>query len=314
MNSLKYLLTFCLLTLVPMKILGQDYTWWNIEHDWELGDPHWSHYIRTNPANMGPNALPVPAVYKARLDSMIQYELRFDQFSHPEDQTSDLAAIVYIPIAEGKAAIKITALREWYHMSEKIRDERRARDFDPKGSISGDVNFEFKYQILRNQKGKPDLSFHAGLKTASGGDFRNARFTDSPAYNFALSVGNTHNNKNHFIQQIEWNLMLGLYVWQTYVDDSRQNDAPLYGFSLVTRHNNWSWDNSLSGYSGYQGEGEYPEIYGDIPKSDHPLIYKTEISYLNNKWLYKAAFKKGFYSFKYDVYQVSLGYRIKPKA
>ncbi len=312
----KILLLFSLsiLSFHAFAQIDEEYPgWWNDKHLWEEGFPHWSQYIITNPAQMGPNALPIPDVYKARLDSVVQYELRFDQFSHPEDNTFDFAAVLYWPIANGKAALKVTALQEWYDMSHDLRDERRARDWDPKGNTSGDVLFEFKYQLLLDHEKYPDLSFHAGLRTASGGDFHNARFSDAPGYNFALSFGENYQHPERFIEKVEWNLMLGLYVWQTYVSDNRQNDAPLYGFSILTSHKKWTWDNSISGYYGYLDQGEYPIIYGDIPKSDHPLIYKTQLSYLQKKWIYKIAFKKGFYSFKYDVYQMSIGYRIKPK-
>ncbi len=317
MNLLKTALLF--ISTVGISLVGlaqtqpKDFGWWNELHNWEVGDPHWSQYIITNPANMGPNALPIPDVYKARLDSVIQFELRFDQFSHPEDNTLDLAVEIYVPVANGKAALKITALQEWYNMSEKARNDRRARDFDPKGSATGDVLLEFKYQLISNNERYPDMSLHVGLRTASGGHFNNARFTDAPGYNFALSFGKGYHNSDKFFNHIEWNLMLGLYVWQTYAINNRQNDAPLYGLSIISTHQNWIWDNSLSGYYGYLDKGEYPEIYGDINKSDHPLVYKSQLSYLHNKWMYTAAFKKGFDSFKYDVYSLSVGYRLKPK-
>ncbi len=304
-----------LFSLQAFSQIDEEYpAWWNDTHNWTEGSPHWSQYIITNPGNMGPNALPAPDVYKARLDSVGQYEIRFDQFSHPEDNTYDIAATFYWPVANGKAALKVTALQEWYDMSHKVRDERRARDFNPKGNTTGDVLFEFKYQLLIDHTKYPDISFHAGLKTASGGDFHNARFTDAPGYHFALSFGEQYFNENSFLQRVEWNLMLGLYVWQTYTMTNRQNDAPLIGLSVLTTRNNWTWDNSLSGYFGYLDEGQYPEIYGDIEKSDHPLIYKSQLSYNKNKWIYKIAFKKGFLSYKYDVFQLALGYRIESKS
>lgn len=298
-----------------LPTFGQDgnYDWWNEIHGWEAGDPHWSHYIIINPGNMGPNALPVPDVYESRLDSAFQYEVRYDQFSHPGDRTSDIAINFYLPIAKGAAAIRMQLLQEWYDMDDNIRDERRARTTDAKGSTTGDLIFEFKAQILKDHIKFPDLSFHAGLKTASGGDFQNARHTDAPAYNFALSTGKSYKYPGKFIQNIRWNLMLGFYAWQTFITNNRQNDAPLYGFSLALNHANWTFENSLSGYYGYLDEGEYPAIYGDIPKSDHPLVYKSQVSYQWNKWLAKFAFKKGFASFKYDVFQLGFAYRFIPE-
>ncbi|TAE61269.1 MAG: hypothetical protein EAZ89_00720, partial [Bacteroidetes bacterium] len=42
-----------------MALFAQDAAWWSQTVGWD-GVSHWSRYIRTSPAYMGPNALPVP--------------------------------------------------------------------------------------------------------------------------------------------------------------------------------------------------------------------------------------------------------------
>ncbi|MDG2164425.1 MAG: hypothetical protein P8K69_01605, partial [Flavobacteriales bacterium] len=101
--------------------------------------------------------------------------------------------------------------------------------------------------------------FNMGLKTASGSQFRNARYTDSPAYYFDLSY---HLEKS-VNEDLSYDLgvLLGLYVWQTYMVNNRQNDAILAALTFNISYKEYTISNSLRGFKGYLENGDFPLLY-----------------------------------------------------
>ncbi|GIR12280.1 MAG: hypothetical protein CM15mP23_08550 [Cryomorphaceae bacterium] len=82
------------------------------------------------------------------------------------------------------------------------------RDEFPKGFASGDLLVELNALIFKNKN--TQFIFNMGLKTASGSQFRNARYTDAPAYYFDLS----YHLENSITKDLSYDLgtLLGLYV------------------------------------------------------------------------------------------------------
>ena len=77
---------------------------------------------------------------------------------------------------------------------------------------------------------------------------RNARYTDSPAYYFDLSY---HLEKS-VTEDLSYDLgaLLGLYVWQTYMVNNRQNDAILAALTFNLSYKVYTLSNSLRGFKG----------------------------------------------------------------
>lgn len=254
----KYLLlVFCF----PLSIIAQDFSWWNDTHHWDE-HTHWSSYMKLSPAYMGPNAFPIP--FAEKLTTKRTFDFRFSNHLNKGETSWDLFTRFSIPVGE-KAALNIQMNPiEYFQMNTKLRDERVARDEYPNGYASGDVLLEINTLVF--QKEQRQILFNFGLKTASGSNFRNARYTDSPAYYLDLSY--------HVEKRINENLtcdaglLLGLYVWQTYMINNRQNDAVLGAMSFKLHYKDYSFSQDLRGFRGYLENGDQPLLYSiDISKS-----------------------------------------------
>lgn len=246
-----YLICFL---LFPLNLLSQDYQWWNETHGWD-GSSHWSSYIKLAPAFMGPNAFPIPIPERHIKES--SFEMRFSQHFNKGEQSRDLFAKFSLPIGT-KAALKLQVNPvEYYQMDALVRDERFARDEFPEGYAFGDVLLEMNALIF--EKEHSQILFNFGLKTASGSHFRNARYTDSPAYLINFSY-HTSINLNDDLQ-IDMGALLGLYVWQTYLLNNRQNDAFLASFVCDLMYKNYIFSQSLRGFKGYLNQGDSPLLY-----------------------------------------------------
>jgi len=249
--SWKYLLLiFCF----PLNLVAQDFSWWNDTHQWD-GSTHWSSYIKLSPAFMGPNAFPIP--FAEKLTRTNQFDFRFNTHSSIGETSWDIYTRFAFPLGD-KAAIKIEMNPiEYFEMDASVRDERVARDEFPKGYASGDVLVEMNALIFENDK--QQLLFNVGLKTASGTQFRNARYTDSPAYYLDLS----YRIEKQYSESLSYDagILLGLYVWQTYMINNRQNDAILAALSFNLYYKDYSVCQNLRGFKGYLNNGDQPLLY-----------------------------------------------------
>ena len=172
--------------MIKVGVAQKDYAWWNNKHNWD-GITHWSQYIIVSPKFMGPNALPVPKVRNALINEDVQLEAGSDFHFNKGDNTQNLFFGLFLPFAESKIAIEIYGVPlEHYNMDTVTRDERRAREKSTEGFASGDLYFGTVIQLIKNKRNLPDMTISLNAKTASGTNFENARFTDSPGYFFDL--------------------------------------------------------------------------------------------------------------------------------
>ena len=243
-----------LIIVLPLSTLGQNFTWWNETHSWN-GYDHWSSFMKLSPAFMGPNAFPIP--FAERIVNQPEFEIRYSHHFNPGESSWDIFSRISFPVGE-RASLRFQINPvEYFLMDTMVRNERIARDENPEGYASGDLLVEFNTSLISSQK--IQLLFNFGLKTASGSEFRNARYTDSPAYYFNLSL---HRHIN-IHPEIKMNLgtLIGLYVWQTYMINNRQNDAFLYAFSCKIDFKKISLLNDIRGFTGYLKNGDSPLLY-----------------------------------------------------
>ena len=246
--------------LLPAKLFAQekDYQWWNGVHQWD-GITHWQDYLTMSPGFTGPNALPVPQVQTGRLATEARVEMGLHSYFSPGDKTQSLSARLYYPFGS-MIAIQIYGVPfEYYKTDTATRDRRAARDRDGEGPAEGDLYFSTLIQLLRDHKKIPDLVLELTGKTASGNNFDNARFTDSPGYFFDLGFGKEYTMTNK-ARKIAWFGMFGFYSWQTEDREYRQNDALLYGAGTALRLGNTTISATLAGYAGYLNNGDKPLV------------------------------------------------------
>ncbi len=257
---MRKLILFVLCILPLLSFSDEDYTWWNEIHGWEPGMPGWRNWMHITPGYFGPNALPVPEMKKGVVPEGSNLEFGLSSHFRTGDPTQDIFAKYYRSFCGNKIAIELYGvLLEHYSMSDSIRDERIARDFDGQGFAFGDINFSTLIQLVKNRK-FPDTMFRFTARTTSGNQLEGARFTDFPGYFFDCSF-----SKEYFGRDEKFSFLpfasLGFYGWQTNDELNLQNDALMYGLGADLKLNRWSVSNSISGYSGYKHERDQPMVY-----------------------------------------------------
>lgn len=252
---------FLLLCLVPLfGFAEEDWTWWNTRHGWQPGMRDWRGMMHITPGYLGPNALPVPEMKKGIISPGETIELSADFHFRPGDPTQNIWAKYYRAFAEDRIAIEFYGvLLEHYAMSDSIRDERIARDYDGKGFSLGDFYFTTLVQLIKDKK-FPDTMLRLAGRTASGGQLEAARYSDSPGYFIDISFSKEYTGAREKVFFRPYTSM-GFYSWQTNDDLNLQNDAFLYGVGADVRGSRWLISNSLSGYSGYKKERDRPMVY-----------------------------------------------------
>lgn len=213
------------------------------------------------PAYFGPNAFPVPDMLDGRVQNQLCIEIAGDgYFGFQGDQTADIFARVFVPLFTDRVNLTIwMPVMEWYEMTpERMATCRVLDSLENRGGGTGDAYFSTDIQILRGKKWAPDIALRAACKSASGGQYELARHYDSPGYFMDLSLG-----KSWFLgkqQGIELRMAgsAGFLCWQT--DNSRQNDAVMYGLQLLLKSEYVSLRTIWSGYVGWEKEGDRPMV------------------------------------------------------
>lgn len=242
---------------------------------------NWWQYITPTAQHMGPFALPVPSVYEGRVEENGELSSGYSYYQHQDGDapTHAMFSRFYFPIAK-RVAVEITFIpKESYSYSDEMADYFHAQSTS--GSGSGDVYINTYIQILKENVQKPDIAIRYGMKTASGSDLENARYTDSPGYYFDLSVGKTTWEKaEHSLRVFGYG---GFYCWQ-YIDGNHmQDDAVMLGIGTTYRYKEWKLKGDISGYYGWK-EDDKPtvlRIEGDIPLCENfklRLMYERGIN------------------------------------
>lgn len=297
-------LFFCSFVLFPLSIFSQtSYDWWNELHNWD-GVTHWTRYITISPKFMGPNALPVPEMYKGVISNELSFEVRGDTHWGIGDKTQNIYGRLYVPLAKDRVGVELFYIPlEWYALTNQTRDLRKARQQDAQGLAAGDVYFGTTIQAIRekNKHNLPSLVFGLFGKTASGTHLYNARYTDAPGYYFDAHIG----QKIQLAQKSESFMriysMLGFYVWQTYSGTFLQNDAFSFGAGMSFHFGKIEISNDFAGYIGY------------IENGDQPMVYRFVCKYNLKNLTYQFRYQWGLQDYDYQTIGISAIYRFEPK-
>lgn len=236
-----------------------DYSWWNKKHNWDGRTP-WPNYITLSPGFMGPNALPVPEVRGAIISDSAFFKVRYDQHGGFGDNTQNIFTELYVPVLKNKVAFNCWMVPfEKYAMDTITRDSRGARYESGKGTAIGDFCFASIINIFKEKKYLPATTLECTIKTASGNNLSNARFTDSPGYLFTVHSSKSIFKKEKYAYLI--NVNTGFYSWQTNKERHRQNDAFVYGLTLSMQHPSFGFSTGIKGYEGYINDGDRPVVF-----------------------------------------------------
>jgi len=278
--------------LFNLNVYAQgDYSWWNEKHNWD-GITSWHQYLKMSTSYLGPNALPVPEISNGDIDSSAEFEVAVSYHHSTGDKTKDIYLRGFLPLFDHRVAVSVDVIpHEWFETDTITRDRRAARTRRGEGGSSGDIYFHALFQLLRNHQHLPDILFKASIKTASGSNLGDARYTDSPGYSFDVSAGKNYPVGKNVLRGY---IMAGFYAYQTYDIRNLQNDCFLYGLGLDFRSGKILLSQSLGGYNGYLNLG------------DKPMVYRASLRLLNKKIDWKFSYQLGLRDYDFSRYRVGV--------
>ena len=290
---------FILICLLPLfSYSEEDWNWWNEKNGWKPGMPSWRTFIHITPGYLGPNALPVPEMKKGVVAAGSNLEFGLDLHFKEGDPTQNIFGKYYRSFADNKIAIELYGVvAEHYAMTDSVRDERAARDFDGKGIAIGDLYFSTLIQLSKGRK-FPDTMARMVGRTASGGHLDAARYSDSPGYFFDFSFSKEYACKKEQMSFVPY-ASFGFYSWQTNDDMNLQNDAFMYGAGADLKWSKWTVSNSLSGYSGYKKE------------RDRPMVYTFDLNHQLKNHTLRLQYLHGIRDWTYNTVKFSVIFSLK---
>jgi len=254
--------------------------------------------VKYAPAYFGPNALPVPEVTDGKIPNYTQVGFSSYYSFGYGDQTLSWRLDSEIPLLP-----KCVSLKLWFDFHENYwltPDLCHLRGIDPlvsSGWATGDVYVQTRVSILKEKKYRPQIILAATIKTASGGQFKHRRYYDTPGYYFDASIAKSFPIKSKLLTDVRIVGNIGFLCWET--TNSTQNDAPMYGLNLILSNSYLSFENQIGGYWGWMNNG------------DHPLTFRTKLTYNHKFFGIFFQYQYGIMDFPYHQIRLGLMFQIQ---
>jgi len=249
----------------------------------------------------GPNANPVPEFTDATIPQFTQLTLTGDYYFGYGDETISNFLKVEVPLIAEKVSVKVwKTLLEHYSVSDEIVARRQMQKNS--GLATGDFYVQTRIRILSEKKYTPVVILNSTLKTASGSDFINRRFFNTSGYYFDVELGKSFKVNQSFIDEIRFVSDFGFFSWDVQTPNLNvQDDAIMYGGKLIVKRKNISWENTVSGYTGWIAR---VEDYGD-----KPIVLASKLNLTTaNGAVWFLQFQHGVRYFPYE--QVRIGVQL----
>ena len=291
----RILLFILISVLTGTKTFSQTAEEWARNVNWD-GVSHWSKYIVTTAARMGPNALPVPFISNGNIDSTTYAGSSFSLHKMKGDRSIDLSVYGNYCIVKNLVSVYISYEPvEWYKTSDFLKKERHVfyqTYYDNKAR--GDVHLNLNIKMFRKWEHKLQMALRFGYRYPASSGLASARYTDGMGYYFDVSFAKPLN------PHLKWIGMTGFYCWQLNGDGHRQNDAFLFGSGLEWNKNNWHLQGYGAGYLGYlNGTG------------DKPIVLRAHIEKRHQQLGFLFRFQQGIHDFKYTSAELGAKYFFK---
>ena len=241
----------------------------------------------------GPCAFPMPELHNGLIGDRYEIELRGEYQFYSGDKTTDMLLRVYLPFKKVAALEVSWLIYDHFKMTPETQAERYAVSATGKSWFQGDINVSAMFQVLKNPK-IMDILISANIKTASGEDVANARFTDAATYWFDANLARTIYTDEARNFSVRVNVLGGFYCWMTNKIRLRQNDAYVYGAGATVTYRNFTFTTDYTSFHGYKNDG------------DHPAIWRNKLNYEIKKNIISVRYNHGMIDHLYDT--VSLGY------
>ena len=260
--------------------------------------------IKYSTAWFGPNANPVPEFTDARIPAKTTLSFMGDYYYGFGDETKNGYIKAEIPLLPERVSLKIwTSIFENYQVSNLVSIQRNMKG-NTSGNASGDIYVQTRILLLKEKKYLPNIILNTTLKTASGTNFPQRRYFDTPGYYFDIEAGKSIYTKNTFINEIRAVANYGFLCWET--TESTQNDAPMYGGKVIIGNRFWKLENTLSGYNGWMHSNP---LYG-VDYGDNPLVYSLKLSLSTIKITYFGQYQYGINDFPYNQIRLGISFPI----
>lgn len=252
----------------------------------------------------GPNANPVPDFTDAKIAEDTQLSLYGDYYFGHGDQTISNLTKIEIPLLSEKVSLKVwKVLLENYSVTDEIKDKRKM--LKNEGLATGDIYVQTRIRLLAEKEKLPVVILNSTLKTASGSDFKNRRFFNTAGYYFDLEIGKSFGVASSLVNEIRVVSNIGFYSWDIQTPGLNvQDDALMYGCKVIFKHKNFSWENTLSGYTGWI---QRAEDYGD-----KPLVFASKIGVeAKNKTIWFLQYQHGVRFYPFEQFRVGVQIPLK---
>jgi hypothetical protein len=282
-------------TLSVANSYGQTFDWWAQLVHWD-GVSEWPKYMITQPAYMGPNALPVPRIGNGSIDSSFSIATTGSLHFSKGDNTQNLT--VYANYCLVKNVISFDASwipYEHFTMSHAIKEQRHVfSHFYYDQQATGDIELNTTIQLLNRWRKDIQLALRIGYRFPTGTGLGVARYTDGPGYHFDISFGKPLNTS------LKWIGMLGFYSWQLINVGRRQDDAFLFGTGAELNTKTVRLQTYVSGYLGYQ-----------LNSGDKPIVFRTNLEKKIKRTSLLMGFQQGLHDFKYSSVEMGVKFRFQ---
>ena len=275
----------------------------------DFGSSHVNKWLQIAPGTLGPNALPVPFMDYALIDSVSNIEAGIHGHFMDGDKAVNSYFSFYWAVAPKRVVVQLWGFpSETFQTDNSVRDKRQIY-YDDTGWITqfGDIWISTYIQLLRDKKIWPDITINYSAKTTTGGAIQ-GRYTDAPANYYYIAFGKSYHPKKGFIDEFRIALMGGFYVWQTNKVELAQDEGLMYELGLDLKHKNFSWRNEIGCYNGYDA---YQYQFPEIPPANDPLIYRTNLKYSTKRFDCKLEYQTGLYDYHYNTFRMTVFYTFR---
>ncbi len=295
------ILAFLLLLFFSLPVFSQSRS----TENWiNFGSNHISKWIQVAPGKLGPNALPVPDMDYAKIDTTSSIATGIhSHFMKGDTSVNSYLSFQWTVIPE-KVAVKIWGYpSETFRIDNKIRDERQIY-YDDEGwkTEVGDLWISTFLQILKDKGKWPDIVLNYSMKTTTG-SIIHARYTDGMAHYFYISFGKSFHPKNNLFDEIRIAGMGGFYEWQTNKVEMAQDEGPLFQAGIKIRRKNIIIANEIGGYSGYDAY----KFIGAKGYND-PVVYRLKLMKEGEKIDWRIEYKTGLQDYNYKTFKLEIAY------
>ncbi len=298
---------------IPISLFSQsrDMSTWI-----DFGFDHSNKWLQIAPAKLGPNALPVPDMDYAFIDS----ESSVEAGAHYHYMNGDTAVNSFFSfnwnISPGRAMVKIWGQpTETFRLVNNLRDDRQIY-YDDNGWMTqaGDLYISTFIQILKEEKWLPDLSINYTLKTTTGSNYH-GRYTDASLDYFYFAMGKSFFFNYGFINEIRIAGMLGFYVWQTNKVEMAQDEGPVYEAGIHIKSSTNNLYAEIGGYEGYDAYEHLDRSSGlnRIEGNNDPLLLRFRFVKNTKNLDFKFEYQTGLRDYAYQTFKIGVIYRFIPK-